>query len=250
MVNLFPNQLTLVGNHTLLFRGGGARSANACLMLHGFPAATPPSPQVEKNQDIAARIANSLRMDVYLNHYRGLGKSEGRFSFRRSIEDSLKLAQLLLDKHKYRSLNILGHSWGGFVAMNVAHRLNAFGGKMILLSPLNLIPPEPVLKQVLATVCEGVSIDFESGGIDGAVSELLSIAEDSNPRTIAPALNWTTGPITIIQALNDDEVSVESTRKFVNLFPHGVKYIEFDSDHKFSINREHLINLIIARLKA
>src|SRR3989338_1209917 len=248
-MTLIVGQMAQFANYVLSFRVTETLSEEACLVLHGFPAETPIRPEYEKNKDIAAEIARAVNMDVYLPHYRGLGKSPGPFSFHRTIVDSFELAKKLLSDFKYRTVHIVGHSWGALVAMNLAKDLGDFGGKLILLSPFNVIPSDDILRRVLSQICDGLAIEFEKGGIEGAVQEIREIANARNPRFIAGSLKTKKNQVTIIQALQDDEVPVSSTREFVSLFPTRPEYIEFDSDHKFSLNREALISLIIARLK-
>ena len=79
-------------NYTVKFSGANSPSPEACLFLHGFPAASREFPMQEKNQDIAAAIAQHLGMDSFVTHYRGLGLSKGRFSFIDSIEESCVVA--------------------------------------------------------------------------------------------------------------------------------------------------------------
>lgn len=218
-------------------------------MLHGFPAETPVRPEWEKNQDIAARIAQSVPVDVYLSHYRGLGKSPGSFSFRRSVSDSLDLARAILNGGQHRILHVIGHSWGALVAMNVVRAIGGLSGKIILLSPFNDIPSDDVLERVLRGVCVDVPIRFEAGDIQGAVQEIRAIAQDGDSRRIAAEITTVQGQVTILQAISDDEVPTASTREFVKYFRIEPEYIEVESDHKFSVNREHLIDLIISRLR-
>lgn len=217
-------------------------------MLHGFPAETPVRPEWEKNQDIAARIAQSVPVDVYLSHYRGLGKSPGPFSFQGSISDSLDLAKDILKREAYRTLHIIGHSWGALVAMNVVRGVGGLSGRIILLSPFNDIPSDDVLKRVLMEVCADVPIRFEAGDIQGAVQEIRAVAQDGDPRRIAAEITTVQGQVTIVQAILDEGVPRDSTREFVKYFRIEPEYIEVESDHKFSVNREHLIDLIISRL--
>ena len=42
-------------NYTVKFSGANSPSPEACLFLHGFPAASREFPMQEKNQDIAAK---------------------------------------------------------------------------------------------------------------------------------------------------------------------------------------------------
>lgn len=219
---------------------------SACLMLHGFPAAGYSNTPYEKNKDIGQYIAEHAPIDVHIPHYRGLGKSNGDFSFMDSITDSHELVGDLIQNKKYKNVHLIGHSWGGTVAMNLLKLSGENIGKVILLSPFSTIPESQILKPLLQRVSEDVPISYRTGSIEGAVDELMEIKKDHNPKDIAGSLDR--NDIFVIQSKEDDEVPVQSTRDFVECFRKKPFYMEFDSEHKFSRNRQALKSLILELL--
>ena len=89
------------------------------ILLHGYPGN-------EKNLD----VAQALRRDgfnVLFFHYRGAWGSEGEFSFTHVIEDVASAADFLrANAETYRvdtgSIILIGHSMGGFAALQGAAR--------------------------------------------------------------------------------------------------------------------------------
>ena len=104
------------------------------LMLHGYPGN-------ERNFD----IAQSLRMAgmaVVQFSYRGVWGAHGYYSFTHIIEDTLAVAECIIERAaEYRidpeRLYLFGHSVGGFAAVNsMAKGLPAAGA--VLLSPCDM----------------------------------------------------------------------------------------------------------------
>ncbi|EKD51334.1 MAG: hypothetical protein ACD_62C00281G0005 [uncultured bacterium] len=236
-------------NYTVKFSGANSPSPEACLFLHGFPAASREFPMQEKNQDIAAAIAQHLGMDSFVTHYRGLGLSKGRFSFIDSIEESCVVASTLVRTFDYRKVHLVGHSWGGVVALNVFERLASRQGNLILLSPFTVFPDRATLKQVLISLCASETIDFKYANMDLIVEELGKVEEKYNPQQLASRIIEAGGKVLLIQAIHDDEVPASVNRAFCSRFPTGIEYAEIDTDHKFSRNRDQLLSMLIRKLR-
>lgn len=229
--------------HIQRFSSEKGKTLDVCLMLHGFPAAVFSEPSFEKNHDIGLYVSRNTKMDVCLPHYEGLGKSRGSFSFIKSIEDAIRIGHKLITVDGYRRIHLLGHSWGGFVAMSVLKALAGNVGKVVLLSPFTEVPDAGSLKCLLESICSNVDITFESGSIDDAVYELIQVGQCQSPNAIAQVC--TSNDIMIIQAKDDDEVPAQSTRRFVEMFKVRPQYVELDSDHRFMLNREYVKQLIV-----
>lgn len=238
----------MFSSYTIGFGNPAQPSSEACLLFHGFPAVAT-VPDHEKNQDIAMSIA-SAGIDSYIQHYKGLGRSVGNFSFTESITASIDYADKIKRTYNYKKLHLIGHSWGAIVALNVLASLGPEHiGNIVLLSPFSEFPHRDILRQVLKSVCEGVDVKFKSGGIEGALNELEEVAAKYHPRDIVRRLVTDQNHFTIIQATEDDEVPVEMTRNFVKIFPTKPIYIEFPSDHKFLTRRNELYPFVISGIK-
>lgn len=218
----------------------------AVMICHGFPAQPAVSATVEKNRDIAEELMRTGRYDAYVMHYSGLGSSAGSFSFVNSVIDSVEFALKLLDKFEYEKLHLVGHSWGGLVALNIYYRLPShLRGRVVLLSPFTIFPSDEVLKSAILAINADTVIKYACGGVDEVVDELRVVEEKYSPINIVKELKSLGSNTTIIQAIEDDEVPVEFTRDFVKLFLITPKYIEIDTEHKFQRSRSHVIREII-----
>lgn len=238
-------------NYTLRFARSTVPSREAAVVFHGFPAQPPWDPVREKNRDIAERIAQDVEHDTFVMHYAGLGRSSGNFSFPHSVTDSIALVDRLQREYGYSKVHIVGHSWGGLVALNVYQALpEDVRGNMVLLSPFVFFPEDALLRQALAAIGGQTTIHYAAGDtIDDAVRDLRSVESSHNPLHVVTQLPALGARTLILQADQDDEVPVEQTQKLVEKFPQRPKYFEVPTDHKFSIDRDRWIDAIIAFLK-
>lgn len=242
-----PEQLTSFQAYTARFRLRTTPSREACLVLHGFPG-TVWDARTEKLCDVAAHVTQTLGHDSYVHHYAGLGRSPGQFSFTASITDTATLGQQLLHEHRYAHLHVIGHSWGGVVALNLMERLGSRAGHLVLLSPFSDFPAPEALARALHALCDNEPITFAAGSVDGAVHELQTVQAQWHPRHLARRSRG--GHHTsIIQAAHDEEVPPTSTRELVQLFPQPPFYREVASDHAFQLNRAHVVDLITERMQ-
>lgn len=220
-------------------------------MFHGFPAQPPWDPAREKGRDIAERIARDVGHDAFVMHYAGLGQSGGKFSFPKSVTDSIAFVRHLQREYGYSKVHLVGHSWGGLVALNVYQALpEDVRGNVVLLSPFVFFPDDALLRQALVAIGGQTTIHYAAGDtIDDAVRDLRAVESSHNPLHVVaqvPALGART---LILQADRDDEVPVEHTRTLVARFPQRPQYYEVPTDHKFSIDRDRWINAIVDFLK-
>jgi len=122
----FPPAITVVGFNShgkrlngILYQANGPGPHPTVLLLHGYPG-------TELNADLAQTMRRS-GYNVLIFHYRGAWGSDGDFSFSHMIEDVVSAANFLRAEHgDYRvdadRLMLIGHSMGGFAALQVAAR--------------------------------------------------------------------------------------------------------------------------------
>lgn len=209
------------------------RSENATVFFHGFPS------RRTKNLDLAQEMCWQSGQDGYIFHYPGLGKSKGPFSFVGSVTKSLEFMTKVILPH-YKSINLLGHSWGGLVSLNVAKLLGPQLNHMLLLSPFNLIPKNEDLDVFVKHLMSTVQIDYIGKDHDQNVTELNTLTEKYNPRDLAKNLSWKPGQVTLIQAQNDEIVPDQTTKDLAALFQSPALYEEMTIDHSFVTEREKL----------
>jgi len=234
------NQILDFKNYVLHVKPQELKGDTAILLLHGFPSESFNGTDQEKNEDLLRYLSETTGLEAYLHHYNGLGKSnKGNFSFIDSINDSLELTKLILLKHK--NLILIGHSWGGWVAMNCINNLSRSIKKLILLSPLNAIPNTESLESIM----ESIKKDFPYLTQDKPVSEFVKDLEKvnitHNPRQCINNID-SDSKIYIIQANDDQEVPRQTTDEFQNLFGLNCTYDVMDTDHSFIKNRFEMFN--------
>jgi len=122
----FPPAITVIGFEShgkrlngVLYQANGAGPHPTVLLLHGYPG-------TELNADLAQATRRS-GYNVLIFHYRGAWGSDGDFSFSHMIEDVMSAANFLRAEHSnYRvdadRLMLIGHSMGGFAALQAAAR--------------------------------------------------------------------------------------------------------------------------------
>ena len=177
-------------------------------------------------------------------HYQGLGSSKGNFSFAKSIKDSISFATSIAQNNKYEEIYLLGHSWGGLVALNVADVLQCRVSKIILFSPFSLVPPDKQLEALLKAEIQENPDTLKAENFALIMSELQAIRTNHNPRAIIQKKFIDSINIKIIQSDHDHQVPMALTRDFVNNFNKTPEYVEFDTDHSFVENREAILNMV------
>ncbi len=119
-----------------------AGAKRAWVFFHGFPGpgAELKDPTHERMGERFARFVNEHGDDLFFPHYRGIKPSKGDFSILQSIKDGLWFMEFLQTK-RYQEVCIIGHSWGGMVAVNVLNQMPEIKiNYLILQTPLAMIP--------------------------------------------------------------------------------------------------------------
>ncbi len=223
------------------FKNAELPSEKTYILFHGFPA------QIgNRNQDIALAIHQATGSDVYMLHYKGLEPSDPQFSFVYSVEESEIFIAELLKKYNYKKINIIGHSWGGLVAINVAATIDKKLDQLILLNPFNTFPEKPVLEYITDEVGKSYPHIFTGLSKTNIMLDLEVAQNQNNPKLFVQDIQAES--IVVIQSIEDNEVPVETTRSFIQHIPKA-KYIEIDSNHDLSINREMVLKLILDNLR-
>jgi len=234
-------------NYVLHLVPSEQRKGTAVLLFHGFPSESLNGTDQEKNEDLLKHISESTGYEAYLHHYSGLGKSiKGVFSFSDSINDSKELLKLILSKHKY--IILIGHSWGGWVAMNCIRNSNRNIKQLILLSPLNELPYSEILKTVMKDIRNNFPHIMQNKSEADFVNELEELNKTHNPRRCVDHID-PKSRVLILQANEDQEVPQQSTMEFYKLFGENCTYEIMDTDHSFTRNRNDMINKCISFIK-
>ncbi len=213
-------------------------SGNGFFFFHGFPGGG------VRNEDLGAAIQKHSGDICFVVHYGGLGNGKGKFSFRRSVEQSLQLVNSIIRQEKLESLSIYGHSWGGLVAINAAAKLQAKLDKLILVSPYSMLPPKTMVREILSGYVAADPALANVFSVDEAIEDVDFIDKNYNPRAAIKQISLKPGAFLFLQAQDDGEVPAPLSRAFVPLFPVAPDYREVKQDHSFT-NRAELIRLVI-----
>lgn len=101
------------------------------VFLHGFPAV-----RSKQNREIAEIVARETGRPVELLLYSGLGFAAGVFSFRKTLHEVGEYFDGLFASGRAEKVDLVGHSWGGFLALVLASRNPARVRRVVLMSPL------------------------------------------------------------------------------------------------------------------
>jgi len=236
-----PRQYPLktISSYVLAFTGSDKPSRESVLFFHGFPANVG-----NKNADVASAINLKTGNDVFLLHYRGLGESPGVFSFSESVRESLRVVEDLVRQNKYQKIHIVGHSWGGLVALNAFRQLHERKGRLILLSPFSSFPDRSGIAEVVRAVRAELPEVFGKRSDDEVIADIHRAESEFGPDQFIDQLE--SKEITVVQASQDSEVPPSLTRTFLSKFRTPPKYVELDQDHSFFRDRDELIRAVLS----
>lgn len=215
-----------------------------CLLFPGVPAIN------QRNEDIARRISISQNIDAYVAYYNGLTPNLyntrlRHFSFTNSLKDMLSLTESLLKN--YDTITLIGHSWGGLVALYVFSKLVKYKNKfdsIILMAPFIYFPRDiPWLEPMILSKSIPVA-----GSIESAIEDFYNVEKIFDLNLVVDSISNNLNCIKIVEAENDQDVPNNLTKKFMNLLRRkNVEVIskKLNDDHLFSKYRENIISVVL-----
>jgi len=237
--------LRLIGGHTVVYELPGDGHAlkgarDAIVLLHGFPADT------TKNEDIAESIRAELGADVYIPHQPGLGDCPGTFSFEGALLAMEELLADIVTRHDYRSIVLLGHSWGGFIALHLATKAVHPNIRLVLLSPLFVFPASDDIRGILEDFANARGLLKNDAQY---VEKLLAETERLRGVRLQPPSHLA-GRIYVYHGEQDEVIPAASTRLLAAHLPPD-SLVEFvNDDHWYTETRAILRGRIVAWLQA
>lgn len=227
------------------------------LLLHGFPGN-------ERNLDLAQALRRAGYDVLYFN-YRGSWGSPGSFSFGNGIEDTLAAAAYMRDPvnaAKFRAdpkkIVVVGHSMGGFMALNAAAQDPAIAGVVtISAADLGMSKLKNVPAQYRDTAVKAASSNLAAQGmapLAGCTPESLALEASNNAAKwnfVDLASKLATRPVLVITS--DDGLAAGSDQLVAALKKIGdtqVKAVHIADDHSYSAHRIALEQDVLEGLDA
>lgn len=210
----------------------------ATLFLHGFPGV-----RSKQNKDLAERAAAKGRRS-FVPLYAGLGQADGEFSFSKCKAQVEMFAQELITRNG--SIDIVGHSWGGYMALDLAAKYQAKIQQLVLMSPLIYFYTLDLAKQAMKLTADG-NAALKLGVTDELAKDFYTLGNRGRAENFAKEISPETS-VTIFQASNDDTTPVSYAESLVNMFKTRPHYEQVVTDHSFLVNREAALTKILAVL--
>ncbi len=220
-------------------------SGRAHLVLGGFPGEPPPA-QRERYAQLLGRstfsetIHGATGEDVYWLRHPGLGGSRGRFGFRASVLQATAFVERLVAEG-HRRVNIVGYSWGGFVAFNAHRNAGGAAGRLVLVAPLTDLGGDQDVRRFLLPFVEDYPNIFgaEGSGLEASVADLIATRDEFNPIALARR-DGLAGEALIIHGTRDADVPVEMSRRFAEATRCRLR--EYGDDHVFSSGWDRMLS--------
>lgn len=235
------NHLEFSGSNSASTSGAisGTKSKPVTVFLHGFPAV-----RSIQNRDIAEKTAKATGRHVYLPLYRGLGFSEGEFSFRQCRADVHGFVDDLIQKHG--RIDLVGHSWGGYLSLGLAAKHGSKIGRLVLMSPLlNFFNVDIADESFKGTAKENPQLNL--GKIEDRSREFVEVGTETPANGLAAKIDVLTEVI-VLQAAADQVTPAKYAETLLDSFKKRPHYETVDTDHSFLVKREEASNKVIQAL--
>lgn len=244
---LRPVQIESSGSRMfgVLYLAQGAGPHPTAILLHGFPGN-------ERNTDLAQALRRA-GWNVLLFQYRGAWGSEGKFSFGGAIADARAAIDFLSataadNRVDMRSVVLIGHSFGGFVALNEAVADPRVAGVVFIAGASFPAGMNAATAEVAAA-----AIDAARGGITTTtgrelVAEVIAHADEWDLTRVAAKLS--DRPILFVAGTRDQTVPIDTNHRpifaaFQRAGNQEVTEVILDADHAFSDKRIALIRAVV-----
>ncbi len=209
-----------------------ANDSVVTLFLHGFPAIR--SKQNRAIAEVVARLTNQPA-DVLL--YAGLGQAPGVFSFSRTVSDVDAYVRSLLGGKPSVRLNLVGHSFGGFLALRLAGLFPKQIRKMVLMSPLVKVRTGDPVRAWLASYASNPELCL--GNLDELYEGYSRLATEISTEKLAALVDGSVETL-ILQADKDNLTPPSDSKEIAKFFVREPIYELVDNDHSFLSNRAEL----------
>ena len=208
-----------------------AKEKSPVLILHGFPGWN------TKNEDIATALALN-GYGSYLIHLPGLGESKGLFDFSSVVEKTKQIAEFICKIHDVSKLPIIGHSFGGFLALAIKE----IASSLTLLAPLSNLDKKENIDLVAADFFKRTEGNTVYSNPDELKKVYLEIAEKYPEEMLTRGLSDI--PTLLIHGTEDLRIPVSQSRALKESLGEKSSYVELTDDHRFTQTRKNLPSLV------
>lgn len=226
-------------------RGSGGGGGVVTVFLHGFPGI-----RSRQNRDIAEQVALLTGHRVKVLLYGGLGHAPGIFTFRSCLDDvSSCVDDLLKDLSREGGrpkIQLVGHSWGGFLALVMASRRTDRVSKMVLMSPLLGFASEDQALSAFKNIA-GDHPELCLGDTAELSRDFAQVGTEYPPERLVASLPETID-ILFLQAKEDPITLTPIAEQVVQKFRRRPDFRLVDQDHSFLVDRPTLAAKIAAYL--
>jgi pimeloyl-ACP methyl ester carboxylesterase len=211
-------------------------STDGIFIFHGFPS------QKNRNKDLAAFLSENTKANIFVHHYEGIGESLGKFYFEKSVSNAAHYVEKIIKDFNLSRIHFLGHSWGGFVSLNLLPKFMNQVSSMVLYSPFTQIPEGKGIDDLADTLMKEYPHLFFHRTFNDVCLEFKSMQERVTYTQQLTRIHWQ-GPTLVLQALNDASTPEALTKAILPLLGPHVSYQELKIDHSFTEKRDETFQL-------
>jgi pimeloyl-ACP methyl ester carboxylesterase len=206
------------------------------LFLHGFPGI-----RSRQNRDLAEALAERTGRPSHLFLYAGLSQVEGQFSFRECLAGVHAGVERILGQGEFE-IDVVGHSWGGFLALTLMDRHPQRIRRAVLMSPLLEFAAEALCERAFAEMArENPQISI--GDPLGLAKEFKGVSLDFPTDTLISSISEKTR-LLILQSREDEITPASVAAGFLPRFRQQPLFEIVETDHSFLGDRAWLANRI------
>jgi pimeloyl-ACP methyl ester carboxylesterase len=221
----------------------GQSGLRLTLFLHGFPGI-----RSRQNRDLAEALAKQTGRPSHVLLYPGLSQAEGRFSFRECLDGVHARVERLFEEHDRQNrqaeckIDLVGHSWGGFLALTLMNRHPERIRRAVLMSPLLEFAAESLCENAFAGMArENPQISIGDPAL--LAQEFIGVSRDFPTDSLISGVNEHAG-LLILQSREDEITPASVAAAFLPRFRRRPLFELVDTDHSFLVDRERLATRI------
>lgn len=206
------------------------------VFLHGFPGV-----RSKQNRVFAEEFSRKTGRRSLVVLYDGLGFSAGEFSFSKCLSQVEELFESLLATTKGK-IDIVGHSWGGFLALKMAARCGDRIRRIILLSPLLKFFPVDVCSPSFANTAQE-NPQLRLGDTSKLAEDFAGVGEATPTESLVEAVPDGV-EIVFLQSTTDEITPLNIAESALPFFRKKPRFERVETDHSFLVDRSKIVERV------